>query len=189
MNTVKLFLVLLTALANQSCSFNANKASEPPIENGNGINYKGVFYPLNSALINEKDANIWSSGTGIYIRLFYADALFNPENPFNRDSKWSDINIFSFSYVASHVVTDTITPVPHYTMRVNTDYDASKFYLAKAILRDDTVRSENIAVSSVVHINAISADEIDLNFEFMRPDGEIITGIYKGEYSNVSTDQ
>jgi hypothetical protein len=47
---------------------------------------------------------------------------------------------------------------------------------------------ENIAVSSAVHINAISADEIELDFEFTRPDGEIITGRYKGTYSDVSTE-
>jgi hypothetical protein len=31
----------------------------------------------------------------------------------------------------------------------------------------------------------MSTDEIDLYFEFMRPDGEIITGSYKGAYSDI----
>jgi hypothetical protein len=186
MNTAKLFLALLTAIAYQSCASDAYRDPEPPIDNGNGIHYKGAFYPLNSALINEKNANISSSETGIYIRLFYADPFFNAEDPFNRNPKWSDINLFSFSYVAKQLETSTITSVPHYTMRINTGYNDSKFHLATAILRDYTVRPENIAVSSNVQINAISADEIDLDFEFTRPDGEIITGSYKGGYSNVS---
>jgi hypothetical protein len=37
-----------------------------------------------------------------------------------------------------------------------------------------------------VYIRLFNADEID--FEFMRPDGEIITGRYKATYSNVSTE-
>tara|TARA_B110000879_G_C10856460_1_gene387520 strand:- start:140 stop:427 length:288 start_codon:yes stop_codon:yes gene_type:complete len=71
-------------------------------------------------------------------------------------------------------------------MRINTCYDASKFHVATATLRDDTVHPENIAVASIVQINTISADEIDLDFEFTRPDGKIITRYYKGTYSDVS---
>jgi|GEM_PF-3425454 len=73
-------------------------------------------------------------------------------------------------------------------MRINTDYDASNIHLATTILRYHTLLPENIAVSSAVHINAISADEIELDWEFTRPDGEIITGSYKGSYSDVSTE-
>jgi hypothetical protein len=38
-----------------------------------------------------------------------------------------------------------------------------------------------------MYINSISADKIDLLFEFTRPNGEIITGHYKGTCSNIST--
>jgi hypothetical protein len=103
-------LVILAAIAHQSCASDDYIESEPPINTGNGIHYKGAFYPLNRALINEKDANICSSGAGIYIRLFYADTLFNGDDLLILNPKWSDINLFSFSYVATHVVTSTITP-------------------------------------------------------------------------------
>ena len=38
-----------------------------------------------------------------------------------------------------------------------------------------------------MHINSISEDKIDLLFEFTRPNGEIVTGHYKGPWSNIST--
>ena len=140
MNTVKLFLAIVIATAYQSCASDPHKDLEPLMKNGNGIYYKGVFYPLNTPLINEKDIHIWITGTGIYIRLFNADAprITNP--------KWLDINYFNLVYEAPHLV------------------------------------------SSTMHINTISADEIDLNFEFMRPDGQFITGSYKGGYSDVNTE-
>ena len=90
-------LVILAAIAHQSCASDDYIESEPPINTGNGIHYKGAFHHLNRALINEKDANICSSGAGLYIRLL----ILNP--------KWSGINLFSFSYVATHVVPSTIT--------------------------------------------------------------------------------
>ncbi|TXE20315.1 hypothetical protein ES692_00560 [Psychroserpens burtonensis] len=188
MKTAKLFLVILIAIAIQSCSSDSDIDPEPTIDNRNGIHYKGVFYPLNTAIIRKKEFNVWNRGPSVYIRLFNADPLFNADDPFITHPKWLDINKFSFFYEATEVTTRTITPVPHYNMRINTGYDPSNIHLATTILRDYTVRPENIAVASIVHINAISADEIDLDFEFTRPDGEIITGRYKGSYSDVSTE-
>lgn len=189
MKTAKLFLVILIAITYLSCSSDSDRDPEPPIENENGIHYKGVFYPLNTAIIRRKEFNVWNHGPSVYIRLFNADPLFNADDPFITHPKWLDINKFSFFYEATEATVSTITPVPHYNIRINSDYDASNIHLATTILRYHTLLPENIAVSSVVHINTISADEIDLDWEFTRPDGEIITGSYKGTYSDVSTEE
>jgi hypothetical protein len=188
MKTAKLFLIILITIACQSCSSDSDIDPEQTIDNENGIHYKGVFYPLNTAIIKKTAFNVWNRGPSVYIRLFNADPLFNADDPFITHPKWLDINKFSFFYEATEATVSTITPVPHYNMRINSDYDASNIHLATTILRYHTLLPENIAVSSAVHINAISADEIELDFEFTRPDGEIITGRYKGTYSDVSTE-
>jgi hypothetical protein len=115
---VKLILVFLIAIVLQTCS--ADKDPEAQIETRNGIHYKGVFYPLNMALIKEIEFNI------------------------------------------------------------------SKIYAALEILGYDGASPENIAISSVMHIKAISADKRALDFEFTRPNGEIITEVFKDAYSEVS---
>ena len=183
---VKLFLVILIAIIYQSCVSDSDIDPEPSIISGSGIHYQGDFYPLNRALINRKSVNYQIGGTAIYIRLFYADELFNADDPFLSHPKWSDINLFSFSYAAPHLVPITVAPVLHCFMRIKTGYDASNIHLATTILKDFTVRAENIAVASSVRINGMSAGEIDLYFEGTRPDGEIITRSYKGAYSDIS---
>jgi hypothetical protein len=179
MKTAKLFLVSLIAIACQSCFSDSDIDPEPTIDNENGIHYKGGFHPLNTAIIRKKKFDVWNRGSSVYIR------LFNAEDPFVIHPKWLNINKFSFFYEATEVTTRTILTVPHYNMRINTDYDTSHIRLATIILRYYTFLPENIAVSSAVHINAISGNKID--FEFARPDGEIITGRYKETYSDVST--
>lgn len=180
MKTARLFLFILIAIASQSCSSDSDIDLEPTIDTENSIHYKGVFHPLNTAIISKKEFNVWNHGPSVYIRLFNAD------DPFVINPKWLDINKFSFFYEATEVTTRTISPEPNYNMRINSDYDASHIHLANTILRYHTFLPENIAVSSVVHINAISTDEID--FKFARSDGEIIKGRYKGSYSDVSTE-
>jgi hypothetical protein len=186
MKTAKLFLVSLIAIACQSCSSDSDIDPEPTIDNEDGIHYKGGFHPLNTAIIKKKEFDVWNHRPSVYIRLFNAYPLFNVEDPFVIHPKWLNINKFSFFYEATEVTTRTILTIPHYNMRINTDYDASHIRLATIILRYYTFLPENIAVSSAVHINAISGNKID--FEFARPDGEIITGRYKGSYSDVSTE-
>ncbi|WP_157609331.1 hypothetical protein [Psychroflexus torquis] len=75
MKTAKLFLVILIAIASQSCSSDSDIDPEPTIDNGNGIHYKGVFYPLNTAIISKKEFNVWNHGPNVYIRLFNADEI------------------------------------------------------------------------------------------------------------------
>jgi hypothetical protein len=132
---VELFLVVLIAMIYQSCASDSDIDLEPTIENGNGIYYKGDFYPLNRALINRKSVNYQIGGTAIYIRLFNAD------DPFLSHPKWSDINLFSFSYAALHLVPITVASVLHYFMRIKTGYDASNIHLAMTILKGFTVRA------------------------------------------------
>jgi hypothetical protein len=149
---VKLLLVILIAIAYQSCGSDADIEPEPSIISGSGIHYQGDFYPLNRPLINRKSVNYQIGGTAIYIRLFYADELFNADDPFLSHLKRSNIDLFSFSFPALHLVTITVAPVLHYFMRKKTGYDASNIHFATTILKDFTVWAENIAVPNSVRL-------------------------------------
>ena len=189
MNTVKLFLILLAAIAYQSCASDAYRDLELPIDTGNGIHYQGVFYPLSSLIIKKKEFTTWNNEPGIDISLSSSDDLFNADDPLIPNPKWLDVNYFSFSFEAPYLKTSSITFVPHFKMRTNKGYVHSVLYLGTTILEYYDANPENLTVSSLVNINAISANEIDLDFEFTRPGGEIVIGSYKGGYLDVSTEE
>ena len=172
MNKLKLIIVLSIAILFSSCS--EDKDTEPIIQTGNGFNYKGSFYSVDNAFI--KDFNIIDNEPSKI-----AIVLSNV-NPSRTTPKWGGVNYFYFAFEGTNVIEGTITPVPEYSIRENADFENFSILAGNTILRHNDPRVSNIAISSSVNIKSISIDEIDLDFEFTRPDGEIITGSYKGTY-------
>ncbi|WP_339923129.1 hypothetical protein [uncultured Cyclobacterium sp.] len=172
MNKFKLIIVLSIAVLFSSCS--VDEDIEPIDQTKNGFNYKGSFFSVDKAFI--KDFNIIDNEpSNIAIVLSNVD-------PSRTNPKWGGVNYFYFAYEATNVIEGTITPVPQYSIRENADFENLSILAGNTILRYNDPRVRNIAVSSSVNIKSISVDEIDLEFEFIRPDGEIITGSYKGTY-------
>ena len=170
MNNLKLILGLSIAILFSSCS----EDTEPIIQTVNGFNYKDSFFSVDKAFI--KDFNIIDNEPSkIAIVLSNVD-------PSRTTPKWGGVNYFYFAFEASKVIEGTITPVPEYSIRENADFYNFSILAGNTILRHNDPRVSNIAVSSFINIKSISIDEIDLDFEFTRPDGEIITGSYTGTY-------
>lgn len=170
MNKLKLIIGFSIAILFSSCS----EDTEPIIQTVNGFNYKDSFFSVDKAFI--KDFNIIDNEPSkIAIVLSNVD-------PSRTTPKWGGVNYFYFAFEASNVIEGTITPVPEYSIRENADFDNFSILAGNTILRHNDPRVSNIAVSSLININSISIDKIDLDFEFTRPDGEIITGSYTGTY-------
>tara|TARA_R110002096_G_scaffold275407_5_gene469150 strand:+ start:2125 stop:2640 length:516 start_codon:yes stop_codon:yes gene_type:complete len=170
MNKLKLIIGFSIAILFSSCS----EDTEPIIQTVNGFNYKDSFFSVDKAFI--KDFNIIDNEPSkIAIVLSNVD-------PSRTTPKWGGVNYFYFAFEASKVIKGTITPVPEYSIRENADFDNFSILAGNTILRHNDPRVSNIAVSSFINIKSISIDEIDLDFEFKRPDGEIITGSYTGTY-------
>lgn len=172
MRKLKIAIVLLTTLVLSSCS--NDEGTEPIRQTGNGFNYKGAFYSTDKAFV--KDFNLIDDEPS-RIAIVLSNTEYDRTTP-----KWGGVNYFHFAMEATTVTAGTITPVLEYSLRENADFNNNLILSGNTILGHDDPRVNNVAVSSFVNIKSISMDEIDLEFEFIRPDGEIVTGSYKGSY-------
>lgn len=176
MKNLKLIIVLLISISFNSCS--SNEETEPVIDTTNGFVFNGDFFAVDNAFI--KDDNIIDN-TPSNISIILSNVDIFSENP-----KSTGVNYFHFAIEATTVVAGTISPVSKYTLRENTNYKDLIITDGNTILGHDDARIKNRAVSSFITIHSITTDEIDLDFQFTREDGEIITGNYNGNYSNIN---
>jgi len=175
MKKLNLVFILFMAISYISCS--SDDEIDPPIETVNGFNFKGEFFPTQHASI--KDDNT-SNDDPSNIAIILANV-----DPF-ATSRMTGVNYFYFAFEAINIEAGTITPIYIYSLRENANLQDTLITDGNTILGHDDARIRNRAVSSSVIIHSISADEIDLDFEFTREDGEIITGNYKGTYVDAS---
>lgn len=171
MNKLKLILVLLVAISYNSCSSDEDIVTV--IENTNGFNFKGDFFPVNQAFITDTNT-IDNTPSSISVVLSNVDPI--------NTTPMSGVNYFRFKHEATDIVPGHITPILKYSLRENVNLLNSIITDGNTILGHDDPRIRNRAVSSYVIIYSISADEIELEFQFIRQDGEVINGEYKGKY-------
>jgi hypothetical protein len=172
MNKLKLILILLIAISYSSCS--SDEDTETVSKNTNGFNFKDDFFSLNQAYITDENI-INNTPSNITVVLSNVD-VFNPTSK-------SGVNYFRFEFKATSIVAGIITPVLKYSLRENTNLNDFLITDGNTVLGHNDARIRNRAVSSFIRIESISANEIDLNFEFTREDGEMVKGSYKGTYT------
>lgn len=176
MKNLKLIIVLFISISFNFCS--SNEETEPVIDRTNGFNFMGDFFSVNNAFI--KDDNIIDN-TASEISIVLSNVNILSETP-----KSSGVNYFYFAIEVATVVPGTISPVSKYSLRENTNYNNLIIKDGNTILGHDDARIRNRAIRSSVTIHSITTNEIDLDFNFTREDGEVVTGNYKGFFTNIS---
>ncbi|MGY6648290.1 hypothetical protein [Wenyingzhuangia sp. IMCC45574] len=146
--------------------------------NGNGFHFNDSFFVTDKAFI--KDFNTTDNETSdIAIVLSNID-------PSRSTPKWGEVNYVYFALTAIDLEALSISSVPKYTIRENADFNNFSILAGNTILKYNDPRVGNIATSSLLTINSISNNSIDLIYEFTKPSGEIVSGQYKGTYTDNS---
>jgi uncharacterized protein YcfL len=171
----KISILLFTVLLVLSCS------SDDDNNNGNNDNitnsflFNGTSFNITNVFLNDENTAD-NDPSDIAIIMSNINLL--------TESQSNGVNYVYFDFQGVELETGTITNIPDYTILENASFENSEIANGNTIL-DDT---ENgfMATNTTVNINSFSSTQIDFDFSFTREDGEVITGNYSGNYTDIS---
>jgi hypothetical protein len=100
------------------------------------------------------------------------------------ESQPNGVNYVYFDFQCIELKTGAINNISDYTILENASFTNSEINNGNTIL-DDTL-SGFTATNTAVNINSLNSSPIAFDFSFTREDGEIITGNYSGNYTDIS---
>ena len=170
----KISILLFCALLVFSCSSDDDENVENNNSN-NSFTFNGTSFNLSNVFLNDENTTDDNS-SDIAIIMSNINLL--------TESQPNGVNYVYFDFQGVELETGTINNIPDYTILENASFTNSEIENGNTIL-DDTV-SGFMATNTTVNINSLSSNQIDFDFSFTREDGEIITGNYSGNYTDIS---
>jgi hypothetical protein len=170
----KFTILLFCALIAFSCSSDDDNDGNNN-NNTNAFLFNGTSFNITNVFLNDENTTD-DNPSDIAIIMSNINLL--------TESQSNGVNYVYFDFQGVELETGTITNIPDYTILENASFENSEIANGNTIL-DDT---ENgfMATNTTVNINSLSSTQIDFDFSFTREDGEIITGNYSGNYTDIS---
>ncbi|WP_225037370.1 hypothetical protein [Winogradskyella sp. SM1960] len=170
----KFTILLFCALIAFSCSSDDDN-NEGNNNTNNALTFNGTSFNVSNVFLNDENTTD-NNPSDIAIIMSNINLL--------TESQPNGVNYVYFDFPGVELQTGTITNISDYTILENASFVDSEIDSGNTILDD----AENgfMATNTILNINSLSPSQIDFNFSFTREDGEIITGNYSGNYTDIS---
>ena len=171
---IKNLILLFTISLVFSCSSDEDNIEE----NNNPTNsftFNGTSFSVANVFLNDENTTD-NNSSDIAIIMSNINLL--------TESQPNGVNYIYFDFQGVELQTGTIRNISDYTILENASFINSEIDNGDIIL-DDTV-SGFTATNTTVNVNSISSSQINFDFSFTREDGQIITGNYSGNYTDIS---
>ncbi|WP_400077932.1 hypothetical protein [Winogradskyella sp. R77965] len=155
--------VLFTCSPEDNTNITLEKLSE--------FTFNGETYDLASAIIRDENTG------DISINLFNKTS-----SEITSNSDLSDVTYLHFSLNDSTIQQTTYNQIEDYDISINSSVIDSEFNSGTVLLSDNNPDSEVYAQSGSVTVTNFTAYNIVFTFTFTRNDGQVIAGVYDGNY-------
>jgi hypothetical protein len=170
----KISILLFCALIAFSCSSDDDN-NEGNNNSNNAFTFNGTSFNISNVFLNDENTTD-NNPSDIAIIMSNINLL--------TESQPNGVNYVYFDFQGVELETGAINNISDYTILENASFTNSEIDNGNTIL-DDTL-SGFMATNTTVNINSLSSSQINFNFSFTREDGEIITGNYSGNYTDIS---
>ena len=171
----KFTILLFCAVIAFSCSSDDDNNDGNNNNNTNVFLFNGTSFNITNVFLNDENTTD-NNPSDIAIIMSNIDLL--------TQSQANGVNYVYFDFQGVELETGTLTNISDYTILDNASFTNSEIDNGNTIL-DDTINGF-MATNTTVNINSFNSTQIDFDFSFTREDGEIITGNYAGNYTNIS---
>ena len=163
-------LLFLTACSSDDNNIEGNNNST------NSFTFNGTSFSVANVFLNDENTTD-NNPSDIAIIMSNINLL--------TESQPNGVNYVYIDFQGVELQTGTIVNnISDYTILENASFINSEIDNGDIIL-DDTV-SGFTATNTTVNVNSISSSQINFDFSFTREDGQIITGNYSGNYTDIS---
>jgi hypothetical protein len=170
----KISILLFCTLIAFSCSSDDDN-NEGDNNSNNTFTFNGTSFNVSNVFLNDENT---ADNNPSDIAIIMSNINLVTESQLN------GVNYVYFDFQGVQLETGTLNNISDYTFLENASFINSEIDNGNIIL-DDTV-SGFIATNTTLNINSLSSSQIDFDFSFTREDGEIITGNYSGNYTDIS---
>lgn len=170
----KIPILLFCILLAFSCSSDDDN-NEGNNNSNNAFTFNGTSFNISNVFLNDENTTD-NNPSDIAIIMSNINLL--------TESQPNGVNYVYFDFQGVELETGVINNISDYTILENASFTNSEIDNGNAIL-DDTLNGF-MATNTTVNINSLSSSQIDFDFSFTREDGEIITGNYSGNYTDIS---
>jgi hypothetical protein len=170
----KISILLFCVLMAFSCSSDDDN-NDGNNNSNNAFTFNGTSFSVSNVFLNDENTSD-NNPSDIAIIMSNINLL--------TESQPNGVNYVYFDFQGVELETGTINNISDYTILENASFTNSEIDNGNTIL-DDTLNGFT-ATNTTVNINSLSSSQIDFDFSFTREDGEIITGNYSGNYTDIS---
>lgn len=166
---IKFCLLTLMVIVLSSCA-----KKESITEPKNGMTINGAFHPFETLWIHDEnmDNNVASD---IGFRFFNIS-----DSEIQSGVEKTGVTQLYFDILDTSLKQKMYSEVLDYKLEVNGKLENLKYTNGTVLLFDEDLKLH--ASSTTVSIEKISGDQIELNFSFVRKDGQTYSGYYKGKF-------
>ena len=170
----KISILLFCALIAFSCSSDDDN-NEGNNNSNNAFTFNETSFNISNVFLNDENTTD-NNPSDIAIIMSNINLL--------TESQPNGVHYVYFDFQGVELETGAINNISDYTILENASFTNSEIDNGNTIL-DDTLNGFT-ATNTTVNINSLSSSQIDFDFSFTREDGEIVTGNYSGNYTDIS---
>jgi hypothetical protein len=181
MKKLYFIILILLSLSIFSCSSDDSEMTEIEAENpqddepSNGLKINGMVYELSYTYVNDENTTD-SDASDIAIIMSNVDVL--------SEDQVNNVTFLYFDFQGVDLEVGEITSISDYRISTNANSNNSEISGGTTVL-DDTEFGFQVIETSI-KIIALDSNQIDIEFSFTREDGEVISGNYSGNYTDLS---